>query len=189
MAADRLRALMRPGRTGALAVALALAIFGAAGCGNEFSKDVDEGIPLKLGDLEFNVQLTRFLNPADPEDAAYLSGQQLPPPAGKSYLAVFMTIKNTGDAAVRLPGAPQMSIVDTTGVSYQASPSSTDFAVPLGTPVPGGAEIPAPGTAGASGPTQGAIVLFLVDEGITENRPLDLEIQHQGETGTVELDI
>jgi hypothetical protein len=180
---------MRPSRTGALAVALALALMGAVGCGDEASKDVDEGIPLELGDLEFNVQLTRFLNPADPEDGEYMSGQQLPPPPGKSYLAVFMTIKNTGDAAVRLPGAAQMSIVDTTGVSYQASPSSTDFAVPLGAPVPGGGDIPAPGTAGANGPTQGAIVLFLVDQGITENRPLDLEIQHQGETGSIKLDI
>jgi hypothetical protein len=179
---------MRPGRTGALAVAIALALVGA-GCGAEELKETDEGVPLTLGDLEINVQLTRFLNPADPEDAEYLAGQQLPPPAGKSYLAVFLTMKNTGDASIRLPGAAEMSIVDTTGASYQASPSSTDYAVPLGAPVSGGGEVPEPGTAGASGPTQGSIVLFLVDDGINENRPLDLEVQFQGETGTVELDI
>ena len=82
-----------------------------------------------------------------------------------------------------------MSIVDTTGAAYAALPSSTDFSVPLGTILEGGGVIPVPGTAGASGPTQGAIVLFLVDQGITENRPLDLEIEHEGETGTIKLDI
>jgi hypothetical protein len=189
MPADRLRALMRPGRTGVLAVALTLALVGAVGCGDELGKEAEEGVPIKLGDLEFNVQLTRFLNPADPEDAGYLAGQKLPPPAGKSYLAVFMTIENTGDGAVTLPSPAQMSIVDTTGAAFQAAPSSTDYAVPLGSPVPAGGEVPAPGTAGASGPAQGSIVLFLVDQSVPENRPLDLEVEHEGETGTVELDI
>jgi hypothetical protein len=189
MPADRLRALMRPGRTGALAVAIALALVGAVGCGDELGKEAEEGVPIKLGDLEFNVQLTRFLNPADPEDAEYLAGQKLPPPAGKSYLAVFMRIDNRGDSPVTLPSPAQLSIVDTTGAAFQALPSSTDYAVPLGSPVSGGGEVPAPGTAGASGPAQGSIVLFLVDQSVPENRPLDLEVEYQGETGTVELDI
>ena len=191
MSPDRLRALMRPGRRskGVLALVLSLALVGVVGCGNHVGTEGDEGIPIQLGQLEFNVQLTRFLNPADSEDKEYLQGQQLPTPAGKSYLAVFLTIKNHSSDPVRLPTPEQMSIVDTTGAAYAALPSSTDFAVPLGTILEGGGEIPAPGTAGASGPTQGAIVLFLVDQGITENRPLDLEIEHEGETGTIKLDI
>jgi hypothetical protein len=189
MSPDRLRALMRPGRKGVLALVLCLALVGIAGCGSDVSKEGDEGVPIQLGELEFNVQLTRFLNPTDPEDQQYLVGQQLPTPAGKSYLAVFMTIKNHGDDPVRLPTPDQMSIVDTTGAAYTALPSSTDFAVPLGSTLEGGGDIPAPGTAAASGPTQGGTVIFLVDEGITENRPLDLEIEHEGETGTIKLDI
>ena len=191
MSPDRLRALMRPGRRskGVLAVVLSLALVGMAGCGNDLSKEGDEGVPIQLGQLEFNVQLTRFLNPADPEDMEYLEGQQLPTPANKSYLAVFLTIKNQSGDPVQLPTPEQMSIVDTTGAAYAALPSSTDFSAPLGTILEGGGEIPVPGTAGASGPTQGAIVLFLVDQGITENRPLDLEIEHEGETGTIKLDI
>jgi len=189
MSPDRLRALMRPGRKGVLAVVLCLALVGFVGCGNDLSKEGDEGVPIQLGQLEFNVQLTRFLNPADPEDHEYLAGQQLPTPAGKSYLAVFMTIKNHSDDPVRLPTPDQMSIVDTTGAAYAALASSTDFAVPLGSTLEGGGDIPAPGTAAASGPTQGGIVIFLVDQGITENRPLDLEIEHEGETGTIKLDI
>ena len=42
--------------------------------------DVVEGEPLELGDLQYNVQLTRFLNPDDTEDAEYLVGQPPPTP-------------------------------------------------------------------------------------------------------------
>jgi hypothetical protein len=191
MTVDRLRALMRPGQKGALALVLlcALAVLGVAGCGNDLGKEADEGVPIKLGDLEFNVQETRFLNPAQSDDKEYLEGQQLPTPAGKSYLGVFLTIKNTGDNPVRAPTDAEMSVVDTTGVAYQAIPSHTDFAAPLGSTLASGADIPAPGTAAANGPTQGSLVLFLVDEGVSENRPLKLEIDTQGETGEITLDI
>src|SRR5207244_9276795 len=108
---------MRPGNKGALALvfALALALVGVAGCGNDLGKEADEGVPIKLGDLKINVQETRFLNPAQADDKEYLEGQKLPTPAGKSYLGVFLTINNDGDNAVRLPSNAQMSVVDTTG--------------------------------------------------------------------------
>jgi hypothetical protein len=184
---------MRPGLSlkGALAAVfvLALALVGLAGCGNDLGKEADEGVPIKLGDLTFNVQETRFLNPAQPDDKEYLAGQKLPTPAGKSYLGVFLEIDNEGDDSVSLPTNGQMTVTDTTGASYPSIPSSTDFAAPLGTELAGGAEIPSPGTAAANGPTQGAIVLFLTDQGISENRPLKLEIDFQGETGDITLDI
>jgi hypothetical protein len=182
---------MRPGHKGApaLVFVLAVALVGVTGCGNTLGKEADEGVPIKLGDLEFNVQETRFLNPAQPDDMEYLAGQKLPTPTGKSYLGVFLTIKNVGDHAVVLPNNAQMTVVDTTGAAYQSIPSSTDFAAPLGTQLAGGSIIPAPGTAAANGPTQGAIVLFVTDQGISENRPLKLEIDFQGETGDITLDI
>jgi hypothetical protein len=182
---------MRPGRKGSLAVAfvLALTLVGVAGCGNDLGKEADEGVPIKLGDLKLNVQETRFLNPAQPDDSEYLKGQKLPTPAGKSYLGVFLEMNNDGDNPIRLPTNAQMSVVDTTGVAYESIPSGTDFAAPLGTELAGGAEIPAPGSAGANGPTQAAIVLFLVDQAVNENRPLKLEVEFQGETGDVTLDI
>ncbi len=182
---------MRPGHKGALALAFVLAItlVGVAGCGNDLGKEAEEGVPIQLKDLKFNVQETRFLNPAQPDDKQYLAGQQVPPPANKAYLGVFLTINNEGDSTVTLPSAAQMNIVDTTGAAYEATPSSTPFAAPLGAQLAGGGDIPAPGTAAANGPTQGAIVLFLVDQGITENRPLKLEIHYAGETGEITLDI
>jgi hypothetical protein len=166
-----------------------LAILGAAGCGNDLGKEADEGVPIQLGDLKFNVQETRFLNPSQSDDKEYLAGQQLPTPAGKSYLGVFLTIENTGDNPVRVPTNADMSVVDTTGAAYPSIPSHTDFAAPLGSTLAPGADIPAPGTAAANGPTQGALILFLTDEGVSENRPLKLEIDFQGETGEITLDI
>jgi hypothetical protein len=182
---------MRHGSKGALALAviLVLALAGLAGCGNDLGHEADEGEPIQLGNLEINVQETRFLNPSQPDDSEYLEGQQLPAPAGKSYLGVFLTIHNHGDTGVRLPTNAQMSITDTTGAAYESIPSHTPFAAPLGAELAGGADIPAPDTAGASGPVQGALVLFLLDEGVSENRPLKLEIDSQGETGEITLDI
>jgi hypothetical protein len=191
MPADRLRALMRPGHKGALAFVLflALAVLGVAGCGNDLGKEADEGVPIQLGDLKINVQETRSLNPSQPDDKQYLAGQQLPPPHGKFYLGVFLTIQNTGDNPVRIPTNAQMSVVDTTGAAYQSIPSHTDFAAPLGSTLAPGGDIPGPGTAAANGPTQGALVLFLVDETLNENRPPKLEIESEGETGDITLDL
>jgi hypothetical protein len=182
---------MRPGHKGALALAFALALtlVGVAGCGNDLGKEADEGVPIELGDLKINVQETRFLNPDQPDDKEYLQGQQIPTPAGKSYLGVFLTMENDGSGPIRLPTNAQVSVTDTTGAAYQSIPSQTAFAAPLGTELASGADIPAPGTAAANGPTQGALVIFLVDEGVSENRPLKLEIEFQGETGEITLDI
>lgn len=182
---------MRPGHKGALALAffLVLALVGVAGCGNSPGKEGDEGAPIQLGKLEINVQLTRFLNPTDHEDKDYLVGQPVPVPGGKSYLAVFLTMKNHADSETRVPAPDQMTVVDTTGVGYQAVPSQTPFAAPLGTPLAGHGMIPVPDSPAESGPTQGAIVLFLLDQGVSENRPLKLEIEHDGETGDITLDI
>jgi hypothetical protein len=183
---------MRPGHKGALATVfvLALASVGVAGCGNDLGKvATDEGIPIKLGELKITVQETRFLNPAQPDDKNYLQGQKLPTPAGESYLGVFLTIHNLGDSAVTLPTDSQMSIVDTTGAAYPAIPSNTPFSAPLGTQIAGGGDVPAPDTPAANGPTQAAIVLFLVNQNVNENRPLKLEIHYQGESGEITLDI
>jgi hypothetical protein len=179
------------GRTGALAIALSLAVVlvGAAGCGEEEKKNVVEGEPLELGDLKLNVQITRFLNPSDREDGDYLAGQQVPPPAGQEYLGVFIEIDNEGSEDARLPTAADLSVVDTTGQAYEALDSESPFALDLGGNIDAHSEVPAPDTPAASGPTQGSIVLFLVPANVGENRPLELEISYQGEDGTIELDI
>ncbi|MGH2984274.1 MAG: hypothetical protein ACRDK5_08480 [Solirubrobacterales bacterium] len=179
------------GRTGALAVAISLAVIlvGVVGCGDEAESDVVEGEPLELGDLKLNVQITRFLNPNDREDGDYLAGQQVPPPAGQEYLGVFIEIDNDGSQDARLPTAADLSVVDTTGQAFEAVDSDSPFALDLGGSIDAHSEVPEPDTPAASGPTQGTIVLFLVPGNIGENRPLELEVSYRGEDGTIELDI
>jgi hypothetical protein len=169
-----------------VAVSATLAL--GAGCGEEESLEVEEGEPVELGELSYNVQLTRFLNPAVSEDEAYLHGQP-EAPAGQSYLAVFMLIENEGDEPGPVdPG--EMRIVDTRDSSFEPVESTSEYALQPGATVPADGELPEPGSIAASGPIQGSMVLFLVREEITENRPVELEIPGPtGETGLVELDI
>ena len=186
-------------------VAAALAVL--AGCGEEEEVEVIEGEPIELGDLSYNVQITRFLNPGDPEDQGYLTGLE-PPPANQAYLGVFLTIENEGSETAEIPDG--MRVVDTQGNEYEPVPSESPFALPLpgeaetGTTGPGaiapsdqnptaiepGGELPEPDTIPSYGPIGGSLLLFRVDETVSENRPLELEIPGEsGETGRVELDI
>jgi hypothetical protein len=170
----------------ALALVCALSALGVA-CGNdEDDVSVKEGEAVKLGDLLYNVQITRFLNPDDAEDASYLEGKPDAPPE-KAYLAVFMTVSNEGDDPVSVAG--DFEIEDTRGDTYPSVRSDSPYALDPGTELGGGDELPEPGTAAASGPIQGAMVLFLIDESATENRPLELKIPSPSGDGRVELDI
>jgi hypothetical protein len=173
---------------GSLAVAavVGIASLAAAGCGEEEELDVIEGEPVELGEVRYNVQITRFLNPDDPEDAAYLEGEP-DPPSGKAYLAVFMTVENEGDESVKIP--EHFEVLDTRDGVYEPVESESPFALAPGTTLGPGAELPAPDTPASSGPIKGAMVLFLVDEFVTENRPLELEIPTAAGDGRVELDI
>lgn len=192
---------MNPGRGRNRAFVALLAIgalaLGAAACGAEEETElvdgeevhsVVEGEPLELGDLLFNVTLTRFLNPRDTEDAEYLRGLP-PPPLGEDYLAVFMAVENEGDEDRRLPGRTEIRVEDTTGAEYSPIEVRSVFGLELGGVIEAGGEAPAPDTAAASGPTQGAIILFLVDQEVSANRPLDLILLAEGEEGLIRLDI
>lgn len=172
----------------ALVVAAAALMTGAVACGEEEHTHVKEGEPIELGDLLFNISITRFLNPTDTEDSEYLEGLPAPPP-GEDYLAVFMSVENEGDDDLRLPTADEVEVEDTTGAVYEPIETESLFALDLGGPIESGGEAPESDTAARSGPVQGAFILFLVDRTVSENRPLEMLIHADGEDGTIELDI
>jgi hypothetical protein len=179
---------MRPRVRAALALAaiLAAGALAAGGCGEEEELHVDEGEPVELGEVRYNVQITRFLNPTDPEDTAYLEGEPKPKP-GEAYLGVFMTIDNEGDEPAKIP--EEFEVVDTRDNRYHPVETDNPFALVPGSEVGPGEEVPAPDTPAAAGPIKGAMLLFLVPETAAENRPLELEIPTPEATGRVELDI
>jgi hypothetical protein len=187
-----LRAAGRPTtRLGAALVLAAALVAGGllSGCETNPETDlsVDEGAPVKLGDLLYNVEISRFLNPRDPEDRAYLAGQP-PPPNDKLYLGVFMLIQNEADTAQDVPS--DFTVVDTEGTEFNPIPSQSLFALKLGGKVGGKQQLPEPESTAANGPIQGSMVLFLVTQAATEDRPLTLDIHSpSGPVGEVELDI
>lgn len=163
------------------------AVLAACGADEEEEHAVVEGEILELGDLEYRVQITRFLALDDAEDRNFRRG--LPePPIGKEYLATFLRIENNSDEAQTIP--EDLHVVDTRGNEFDPIDTDNEFALPLGSDVPPGGTVPAANTPAASGPIGGAFVLFLIDETTPENRPLELEIPGPGEEhGTIELDL
>ena len=134
----------------ALAISL-LALVALAGCGaSEDETAVNEGESLVLGDLHYNVQITRYLNPFSPDDSQYLVGA---PELKKDeqYLGVFMAIDNEGkdDNVVPYP----FHIVDTRGNIYeQVKGLDNPFALVSGTSIPANGSVPGIETAAAKTP-------------------------------------
>lgn len=173
-----------------IAIAASLiGLFALAGCGaEEHDLEVNEGQPLHLGDVKYNVQITRFLNPFSPEDAQYLEGA--PELEGQDqYLGVFMEIENEGDEETVVPYP--FKVVDTRGNVYeQVKGLDNPFVLVSGTLVPAdGGEVPEIESAAANGPIQGSMILFMVPETAEENRPVQLVVPGPGESGKVELDL
>jgi hypothetical protein len=186
----------------ALAAVLAVGLVAAtAGCGGSSSlSDIDEGQSFELGGLRWNVLYDRFLNPHQVEDAAYLTGQ---PEAGPDqiYFGEFVLVKNEGSDAKPLPERNDFRITDTTITAvekgYEPVESNSLFTFPFGGTIAGDSTVPDPDSVAAAGPTQGVMLLFLLNRGVTENRPLELHIcadassadKCQGEEATIKLDL
>lgn len=168
-----------------LAVVAAPLALGA--CGDEEEEtEVVEGEPLELGELSYNVLITRFLNPDDVEDAAYLVGQPTPEP-GTEYLGVFMTIKNHSED--ELPSASEYRIHDTLENQYEPIESESQYALDIGAIVPGETTLPLPDSPPATGPNQASMLLFNVDDEVSDNRPLRMQIGSDAGSGESILDI
>jgi hypothetical protein len=177
------RAMRR--RIAAIAI-LALAALMLAACGAEEESEAVEGEPVDVAELDYNVQITRFLNPDDTEDAEYLIGQP-PAPPGTAYLGVFMVIGNETDEAQ--PSAGDYTVVDTLENAYEFAESESPFALEVGAEVPAEGQLPIPNTTAATGPNQGSLLIFEVADDVGDNRPLRLEIEAADGTGEVILDI
>ncbi len=178
----------------ALAAVLAVGLVAVtAGCGGSDSiSDVDEGQSFSMGELRWNVLYDRELNAAQVEDGDYLSGA---PAAGadETYFAIFVLVENEGGDPVTLPERSDFKVTDSTsetgGPTYEPLESDSLFSFPFGESIEPDEEVPRPDSVAADGPTQGSMLLFGLSADVSENRPLDLEIESQGETAKIELDL
>jgi len=170
------------------ALAFAMLLVGVSACGySSDSKDVVEGEPVELGELKFNVTFSRYLNPADNEDSAYLVGQP-PPPEGSTYFGVFFEVQNESEEPQTLPST--LTIADADHNTYEVLPSESLYALELDGEVESQEQIPVLDSTPQQGPIEGSVAIFLLPAEASEARPLTLEIPGaDGETGEVTLDL
>jgi hypothetical protein len=186
MLADLMRTRIAAIALCALTAIVLAGTLSACGDSGEDESLVAEGEPIAISDLEYNVQITRFLNLDDTEDKEYLVGMP-PPPPGKEYLGVFMVITNKTDDA--RPSATNFVVNDTLNNEYDYLESESPYALDIGAEVPANGQIPDVDSTAGTGPNQGSLLIFLVDDSVSDNRPLELDIQTFGGDGKVTLDI
>ena len=177
-----------------LALAILAAVF--AGCGSDSArKSADtEGVYLNIGGLKYQIEMSRYINPADVEDSEYLVGVpegSVTPAADETLFGVWIRVQNVSDQPH--PGADTFEIHDTQEQVYRPIPIDTKinpFAYDS-IDVPPNTVLPLPSSAAGQGPIQGLLLLFKLKTGSLQNRPLELRFSHGpgGETGTYDLDV
>jgi hypothetical protein len=168
-------------RLSAALVAVALAVtLTLAACGEEEKREGAEGEFITVGETDYQVQLTRLLNPEQRPDDAFVRGQAALPP-DEAYLGVFLKIENDGDQPYKPPR--DMKVIDTQGNEYlPLDTGQSGFGLDFGAEIPPGDKAPPPNSPASFSPTSGALVLFRVKEAsATDNLPLVLEIPVEGE--------
>ena len=174
-----------------LPLLLALAVVGlgtvVSACGSSESHEVVEGEVLKLGELDYTVTFSRYLNINDNEDASYLVGKE-EPEKESAYFGVWFEVQNDTENIQNLPS--EMTITDADHNEYKALESESIFAFPMGGTIEGEEQIPVLDSPAQQGPIEGALVVFELTDEASENRPLTLHFESpEGEKGEVELDL
>jgi hypothetical protein len=174
----------------------ALAALASAGCGKEETTAIadTEGIYVTVDDLTYQVQLSRILNPASPEDSAYLKGvseEELDLSADDIWFAVFMRVENETDE--RLSPTDAFGIVDTQEDRFEPVEIDEERNVFVYDPKPigPGELLPEKNSPASDNTIQGALVLFKLTVESLSNRPLEFEIESSqgGQTAIVDLDV
>jgi hypothetical protein len=179
----------------AVLAALLCALF-ATGCGNRLETRTlgdTEGLYLDVDELKYQIQISRYLNPADVEDRAYLAG--LPagtaqPNGDETWFAVFIRVSNSTDESVT--PANDFEIVDTQENVYRPIPldEKVNLFAYKPNPIPPKGLIPQPDSIASEGVIQGSLLLFKLKTDSLQNRPLEFRFRRgSGVTGIVDLDV
>jgi hypothetical protein len=168
----------------------------AAGCGGGTSPRTTaetEGLYVDVGGLKYQVQMSRYMNPADVEDRDYLVGlpeSTAEPAPDETWFGVWVRLEN--DSGEPQQAATSWEIRDTQENVYRPIPVDTNvnrFVYKPGT-VPPATVWPLPDSAAGQSPTQGMLLLFKVTTESLQNRPLELVFSAgAGEVGTYDLDV
>jgi hypothetical protein len=187
---------VRASRFRILACALPL-VLGLSACGARGGKSTvsdSEGFYVRAGQITYQVEISRQLNPFDIEDKSYLKGIPAGTPAVKPdemWFAVFLWAKNQSKTTATTSNS--FTITDTQGNVYHPlalDPSVNPFAWTPQTLQPLGTE-PAPDSPASTDPAQGGELLFQINVSAYADRPLTLDINAAGQPhpSTVTLDL
>jgi hypothetical protein len=179
----------------ALCLLAVAAVAALGGCGNRIETRTlgeTEGIYIDVGELKYQVQLSRILNPDDLEDRAYLAGL----PAGEeataeeAWFAIFLRVENTtGESR---PAAEEFEIIDTQENTFEPlALENNPFAYEAESLAPK-AILPHPDSVAGEGVIQGSLLLFKISLDALQNRPLEFRIkgpERPDEVGIVDLDV
>lgn len=192
---------MPPLRRLAILLATVLPAAGLSACGNHPDKHASvvraktEGLYLDIGELKYQVQVSRQMNPYDEQDKALLLGvpraqRTLAP--DEVWFGVFLRIQNeTGRVA--LPAA-NIEIDDTQDQVFKPlglDPSNV-FAYRSTQAVPAHEVVPLTDSPAFDAPARGALLLFKLKNSTLDNRPLELKIVSPvppQQTGIFDLDV
>src|SRR5918999_1230702 len=174
----------------ALATLIAvLALAGLSACGDEepgVDEPAREGLALPVDGIQYNVFITRQINPGiQPDEALY----QGPPPAkGSTFYGLFIQACNDTDETHE--AIDDFVVKDNQDEEFEPVelPEENVFAYRARSLDPGEC-IPEAGSINQLGPSGGALLMFEMPLEATENRPLELELHGSEETKEVELDL
>ncbi len=178
----------------ALLAAASLSLAACGGVKGEVEHGETEGIQVTTGDLQYQVQISRVLNPAEVEDKGLLQGVPIADqtlPEGSEWFAVFMQARNNRDEPHRSATREGFTIEDTLGNEFETIEVDNPLAYEQET-VPAGGMIPAPDSIASSFNTAGSMLLFKITQTSLENRPLVLKIvapEDPSEEAEVDLDV
>ena len=181
-----------------LRILLATALVALAGCGGGtgvVTTAETEGLYLDINGLKYQIEMSRYMNEADDEDAEYLVGlpeSTEPPAEDETWFGVWVRVENTSEDETR-PAADTWEIHDTQENIYRPIPIDTDVNPFVFEPVdvPPKTVIPLADTAAGQGPIQGSLLLFKLKVDSLQNRPLELKFSNGGGgvEGTYDLDV
>lgn len=175
-----------------------LAAIGLSACGSaQHPTDAtaeNNGFYVKGGQIEYQLQVSRALNPYSVEDHQYLTG--LPagttaPTSTQLWYGVFLWAQNGTESPQTTTDS--FDIVDTRGAHYYPiaiNPAANQYVWTSQRLLPQETE-PGPDTTAAAGATGGALVLFKLSTSVYNDRPLTLEIHVPGQShaSTISLDL
>ncbi|MDO8209234.1 hypothetical protein [Conexibacter sp. CPCC 206217] len=191
------RLLRTPPIIGALLASMTL-----AACGYNQTEPVthgeNESVNVQAGNLVYQVQISRALNPEAVDDSQYLEAvdpAEARLSADDEWFGVWVRVENTTDTPHE--STDEFKVKDAAGNEYEPIPigdvNPFKYAPRLVEQKSGNGQPiqPDPDSASGSGPIQGSLVLFKVPHTIYQNSPAELEITptEGGEASVVELDL